>query len=138
MDKKSKNGNIIKLLSLGSIITFLFILIPIVLLYSSESNTFVLFIVIGVFLLSGLLMVVIREFNRNDFEYDDSVKFRDGSGLYFKKHCDSISENEDFEAKHYSKNIKNNVGGDNFFDDEEEKLFSLNTRDYELDGYRKL
>lgn len=137
MDKKSRNGNIIKLLSLGSIITFLFILIPMVLLYSSESNTFVLFIVIGGFLLSGLLMVVIREF-RNDFEYGDSVKFSDDSGLYFKKHCDSISENEDFEANHYSKNIKNNVGGDNFLDDEEEKLFSLNTRDYELEGYRKL
>ena len=135
MKRKSQNNNIINnLLILGSVITFIFILIPLVLIYSAESNTFILFIVLGGFLLFGILVVIVREFNRKDNGSDDS-------DFYFKKHCDSISEvnHDNFEAKIYSRNVKTNVRGDNFFnDDEEEKLFSLNTRDYDLKNYRKL
>lgn len=133
MKRKSQN-NISKLLILGSVITFIFILIPLVLIYSAESNIFILFIVLGGFLLFGILVVIVREFNRKDIGNDDS-------DFYFKKHCDSISEvnHDNFEAKIYSRNVKTNVRGDNFFnDDEEEKLFSLNTRDYDLKNYRKL
>lgn len=141
MNRKSQNNNITKLLVLGSSITFLFILIPLVMLYSSESNTFILFIVLGGFLLFGILVVIIREFNRKDNGYlNDSIKL-DDSDIYFKKHCDSISQvnPDDFETKPYSRNVKKNLRGDNFFnDDGEEKLFSLNTRDYDFNNYRKL
>lgn len=141
MNGKSQNNNIIKLLILGSVITFLFILIPLVMLYSAESNTFVLFIVLGGFLLFGILVVIIKEFNRKDNGYiNDSIKV-DDSDIYFKKHCDSISDvnPDDFETKPYSRNVKKNLRGDNFFNDnEEEKLFSLNTRDYDFNNYKKL